>query len=438
VQNGKGQSFGKVVTLKALYGTGEQATGGQNAVRPPGSAGVVTDWAATTPEVVDPRFMDPSGILAFPLPPLVGRNFGREASHSEIPLAEDAVVLQSEEAPAAADAAAPKDAEDEDVFGGAMGAPGGRQPGFGGGRSFGGPMGGGDMRGGEMGGRGYGGPMGGRGEMGGGRGGMGGMSGDGAPLVSDWLLRFIDFSVQPGKKYKYRVRMALLDPNQSFGSRMVSVDWLDKDAIDRVRAERAKRGGKPAKTPVLMTEWSEPSRTVSIPLAGNVHVASAKPAVDTSFTDEPRATLLVESFSADDSGQPTQGGEQFEFRRGYVANRNADVEALIRDPEGVQWIDKLKDFPLRSGVTVVDIRGGERLPGRDNSRPGKVLLMDPAGQLFVQNELADKEAVELHKAIFAEDEDGAGRGMMGGRGGMQGMPGGMMRGGPGMGRGGGR
>ena len=31
--------------------------------------------------------------------------------------------------------------------------------------------------------------------------------------VDFWLLRFFDFSVQPGKRYKYRVRLVLADPN---------------------------------------------------------------------------------------------------------------------------------------------------------------------------------------------------------------------------------
>jgi hypothetical protein len=239
------------------------------------------------------------------------------------------------------------------------------------------------------------------------------MGAEGVPQVPHWLLRFFDFSVQPGKKYKYKVRLALLDPNQSYGARFVNVDWLDSEALDRVKAAKATRGSK---TPVRRTDWSEPSRTVSIPLAGNVSVASARPPVEQSFTDEPRAGLLVESFSADDKGKAIQGAKQFDdFRRGYVANRKSETEVILNE-DGQQFIDKIKDFQFRTGITVVDIRGGERLAGRDNSRPARVLLMDPAGQLFVQKELDDRDAVEMHEAIFSEDADG-GRGFMGGRGG---------------------
>ena len=60
--------------------------------------------------------------------------------------------------------------------------------------------------------------------------------------------------------------------------------------ISRVREEKKRR--KPSTTPFRLTEWSKPSRTVTIPLAGSVNVAAAKPATD-QFNSEPKATLLV-------------------------------------------------------------------------------------------------------------------------------------------------
>ena len=40
---------------------------------------------------------------------------------------------------------------------------------------------------------------------GGGFGGRGGFDANGEPQAPHWLLRFFDFSVEPGKKYRYRV-----------------------------------------------------------------------------------------------------------------------------------------------------------------------------------------------------------------------------------------
>ncbi len=368
-----------VVSADVLYGKPEELTANakKSAVK-----GVVTDWAMQMPEIVDPRYLG-EGTLAFPLPPLVGRDWGSEVTHSEIPLAADAEEpTEEEKKPDAGKAATPETAEPADLFSGGPSAGGGiagRQSMLGGrggmgmqsrdgGRGF-----GGRGYGGEMGGRGYGGEMGGRGyggEMGGGRGGNyagaggggGGLGPDGEPRAPVWLLRFFDFSVEPGKKYKYRVQLAMLDPNQSFGARYVSPDSLNQEADKRIKQEKAAR--KSRSTPYRSTEWSKPSVTVSIPLAGSVKVASTKPATD-KFNDEPSATLLVESFGSDEKSNAIQVAEEENFQRGDVANMTKDTKVLV---EGGRAYDPVSKFPFRTGIAVVDIRGGERLT-RDAQRP---------------------------------------------------------------------
>jgi hypothetical protein len=161
-----------------------------------------------------------------------------------------------------------------------------------------------------------------------------------------------------------------------------------------------------------LTEWSKPSVTVSIPLAGSVKVASAKPATD-KFNDEPTAVLLVESFGLDDKRNAIQLAEEENFRRGSVANMAKNSKVLV---EGGRAYDPVSKFPFRTGITVADIRGGERLT-REAQRPARVLLMGPAGQLFVQDELADADAIEMHKAAFSEDPSGTAAGFMGREGG---------------------
>jgi hypothetical protein len=429
VYDGKSlKPIAKVVSANALYGEPEDVTptGRKRAVK-----GAVTDWAMQMPDIVDPRYLG-EGTLAFPLPPLVGRDWGREVTHSEIPLATDAQELpDAEKSPDAEDNAAPESAEPADLFsggpstgGGGVGRPS-MTGGYGmtsrGGRGFGGEMGSRGY-GGEMGGRGYGVGMDGRGYgEGGGRGasyagaGGGGLGQGGEPQAPCWLLRFFDFSVEPGKKYKYHVRMAMLDPNQSYGTRYVSADSLDKEADKRIRQEKAAR--KSRTTPYRLTEWSKPSVTVSIPLAGSVKVVSTKPATD-KFNDEPSTTLLVESFGSDDKGNAIQAAEEDNFHRGSVANMAKDSKVLV---EGGRAYDPVSKFPFRTGITVADIRGGERLT-RTEQRPARVLLMGPAGQLFVQDELEDADAVDMHKAAFSEDTNGGAAGFMG-RGGFEGRGG---------------
>ncbi|MGD9634213.1 MAG: hypothetical protein AB7G28_23605 [Pirellulales bacterium] len=450
VYDGKSTApLGPAMTSNVIYG--KQTTSAPEQTE--STARFLTrDWVPGNGEVVDLRYLG-VGPLVFPLPPLVGRDWGREATHSEIPLTIDNVQLEQEKKPAAEKTDEKADGETTDLF--AAGDPtgaggqmmGGRGGGYGGemggrGGGYGGMPGGyGGMArggyGGEMGARGggygmggYGGEMGGYGgEMGGRGGGMSGPSGggfgaDGNPLVKDWLLRFFDFSVEPGKKYKYRVRLVLLDPNQPSSSHYVNADYLDGSVIDRIKKE--KKGAKA--TPYRLTEWSKPSRTVTIPLAGSVSVASAKPATE-QYNSEPKANLLVQSFGKDAKGNAIQAAKEKEFQRGGVANMTEDTEVLVDQNRA---IDPYKGFKFQTDITVADIRGGERLT-RNESRPAQVLLMGPAGQLFVQDEVSDSETVETHKATFAKEAPGGGRGFMGGEGGGYGRgmmgPGGMGRGG---------
>ena len=425
VYNGKGERIGRqpAVTTTALFGSQNTNTNADTQ----NPTGVTAKWVSQMPEIVDPRCLD-GGVLTFPLPPLVGRDWGSEVTHSDIPLAVDAVPEEETKQPE--ETKKPESDEPGDMFaggaGGAGGAMGGRGgPMMGGERGY-SPMGGrGGMEGGGRGGYGGGygggglrGGYGGGGEEGGygGRGGYaggggGGLSASGEPQAPYWLLRFFDFSVEPGKKYKYQVRMALLDPNQSYGMRRVDKDSLASDVITRVRDE--KRSSKA--TPFRLTEWSKPSRTVTIPLAGSVAVAGAKPASDQP-NSEPKATLLVQSFSTDEKRNAIEAAKEKDLLRGGVANMTEDTEVLADQGRA---IDPFKDFKFQTDITVADIRGGERLT-RDVSRPARVLLMGPAGQLFVQDEVSDAEVVETHRATFAKEAPGGG-----------GFEGGGYRGGPG-------
>jgi hypothetical protein len=427
VYNGRGERIGAkpVVTSTLLFGKQETVAAGAAA-----PSSVTAKWVSQMPEVVDPRYLE-GGVLAFPLPPLVGRDWGSDVTHSEVPLAVDAVpedeTKPKEKKPA-------NEAEESgDIFAGGVtpgGALGGRQPMMGGEGGYGGRIGG-RGEGGYGGGRGYGGEYGGeygagmRGGMGRGEGGYGGEGGgyvgggrgglgpDGEPQAPHWLLRFFDFSVQPGKKYKYRVRLAMLDPNQSNSSRHVDTEALDSTVISRIRDEKKARPAPPRPnapppTPVRMTAWSKPSRTVTIPLAGSVHVAGAKPATD-QFNSEPKTTLLVQSFGTDEKGNAIQAAKEKDLQRGYVANMTADTEVLVDQGRA---IDPYKAFVFQTDITVADIRGGERLT-REETRPARVLLMGPAGQLFVQDQINDSEVVETHRATFAKEPPGGAGGFRG-------------------------
>lgn len=386
---------------------------------------VVENWAEIAPEVVSERFLDADGLLAFPLPPLVGKDWGKDVTHREIPLAWNDEALEEVDQPVEPAAEeAPTEVDERELLLGTDSEADRR-----GGRTAGGRT---PSRS-RAGGRSMDAYRGGRGDLSRGRGGRGGFDsraaagrysgsagrayrGDGGrgrgvvrrPEVAYWLLRFFDFSVEPGKEYKYRVRLVMADVNNTSPSgpgRVLSKDALDPTVISRQSKAAEARGGKPL--PVRYTEWSEPSPTVGIPLAGDVRVASVRPPSNRLFNDEPRVTLMVRSYGVDNKGQAFQAAkEEDTFRRGYVANMTSDVEILV---EQNHYIDLLRSFPFRTGITIIDVEGGDRL-SRDISTPAQVLLMDPAGGLYVRKEMADIGEVELHRELFTERERGRERG----------------------------
>ena len=153
----------------------------------------------------------------------------------------------------------------------------------------------------------------------------------------------------------------------------------------------------------FVEEWSEPTPTVGIPLAGSVRLAKVKLPAEGNFNDEPSATLLVESFDVDAGNNAIQAAKEVDnLRRGYVANLTARRQEYLL-PDG-RWIDEVESFKFHTGITVLDVAGGESM-GRE-TLPAKVLLMGPAGELYVRNELDDKQAVDYHKAVFDKKNQG--------------------------------
>ena len=72
------------------------------------------------------------------------------------------------------------------------------------------------------------------------------------------LFRFFDFSVEPGKYYRYRVKLLLSNPNHE-----VPVQYLEREEL-RVQ-------------PYLETEWSVLTDAVRVPLDSRVLAAPPKP-----------------------------------------------------------------------------------------------------------------------------------------------------------------
>jgi hypothetical protein len=369
------------------------------------------NWAGMSPDVIDPRFFD--YCLTFPLPPLVGRDWGAEATHPDIPLIANTPALEQEMTTPTPGTVPPQQppASDENTFANTntttggftpampMGRPGGGEFAPGGRMGMGRPMGPEGM------GRPMGpGSMGPEGPGGGGRG-MGSAPAGGTQRTSlpkgvDYLLlRFVDFTVEPGKKYKYRVTLVLTDPN---GNPMLPDNVFASEVLDRRAKEKAANNGKRLDFRKI-EKWSDPSPTVGIPLSGDVRLVDVKPFTPEKINDEPVAKMLVQSFDIDEKGNAIQAANEKELRRGWVANMIEDAEYLGDGP----WIDTREKFKFITGMAVLDIDGGNKL-AKDYTSPGRVLIMGPAGEFYIRNELDDKQAVVYHQLLFAKERKGAG------------------------------
>jgi hypothetical protein len=389
----------------------------------------LSTYPVNSPEVVDTPYVH--SVLTHPLPPLILKEWDKRVSHSSMPLAAEAARLEAErlenEATQPAEGAEPAEGGEEDFSvregmgpGGPMMGPGTDMPrgvpgGYGRGE-YGGEYGGRGEYGGEYGGRGgYGGGF--RGEYGGESGRMGGYgeygmgAGAGIQLQSfvwdhkteNVLLRFFDNSVEPGHRYRYRVQLALGDVNNR-----VPEQYLDRSVTDR-RAELTDQ-----KKMFRLTEWSKPSPIASVPLPARIYVAKADPAKDNAYNSQPEVEILIKALN---SVYAAEIAIKDKFPRGCVMN--------IKEKATVIWSNQYDEeqdpeFDFRTGATVIDIQGGEKL-GRDLTVPARVVLMDAAGKLTVQRELGDEQKVKQFNAIVEQgaemrDRGGMGRGEMGGEG----------------------
>jgi hypothetical protein len=218
------------------------------------------------------------------------------------------------------------------------------------------------------------------------------------------LFRYFDYKVQLGHRYRYRVRLALADVNHG-----VSEMYLDKTVSER----RSKIKKESFKT-FILTDWSEPSPVASVPLPARVYLASAETANESNYNDEPEVNILVKVFNSE---LPAELALEDSFLRGSVLNFE-DKASVIWADSADQGTEELNEkFAFRTGITVVDFRGGKRLSSknRDLTVPARVVLMDPAGRLFLQNELDDSEPVTEYQDVIEGGQDS--RSSFGDRGG---------------------
>jgi len=217
------------------------------------------------------------------------------------------------------------------------------------------------------------------------------------------LFRFFDFTVQPGKRYRYRVRLILQNPN--FG---VEPKYLD-DAADLacLIAESSTTPGEVRLDTCrqIATPWSVETDVISIP--HDTQLLALSVAQPLKAGGAPSGRMMVVKWV---NREGIEAYKEFGVERGRVANIPEQVFPETAKKDGkdddktptVKKTDELEQINVDylTEAVVLDIRGGEVLPGRGNqSTPGQILVMDADGNLTVQDELQDLALVQRVKGI---------------------------------------
>lgn len=214
------------------------------------------------------------------------------------------------------------------------------------------------------------------------------------------LFRFFDFSVKPGKYYRYRVKLVLANPN--FG---MPPQFLEQDAMSKIRT--------------LETEWSDVSPAAPVPSDSQVLAVSGR-----GGTGE--AGLMLVRFLESDG---TMATEELTVSRGqWLDYRNRTFKPPAQAGPGMGMpmggsMDPMGSMSSMPGMgpmpgmgmaaaparelrvdyltdsLLLDVNGGGRLPGKDRSltEPGNILLLNREGKLVVRNELDDLADYEFYK-----------------------------------------
>jgi hypothetical protein len=387
------------------------------------------NWAGALQEIVDPAYLDER--LTHPAPPFMQRELWDLLTHPEVPLPPMATAETTTEGRIGprvrpGSRSAPKDdAPTLDDFGPPRSAMGGfnegqPMPGM--------PMGRGPtMSAGAPAGA-EGSPM-----------GMGmpgseyGYAGSGVSvaLPKYKLIRFTDTTVEAGRKYRYRLKILLHDPNHPHTNYTPpSPASLDPKVRERVKSLDAKTFY------VTSEDWSDPSPVVSLPspyqyFAGSVtqpptsEIVPGKPRVPNTVHPEAKALAVVW-----DPTKVADVGAETKVYRGSILNFVKDVDVI--HPVTHQVVN-LSKYTVATNAIVADILGGDEIPLLDKrsdkpplTAPGELLIFDAEGNLHVQNETDDIEGFRRYLVPEAPDVP-AGGSPMGEAGGefgsiLEGMP----------------
>ena len=231
------------------------------------------------------------------------------------------------------------------------------------------------------------------------------------------LIRFTDTTVLPNRKYRYRLKVYLNDPNhpalpdpvrQTAGHMPPSLASLHESVQKRIKQldkddeAESKRRKVTLRTSWVESDWSEPSDVVELPQMGQFLANSVTPPSMARLSptvvlpnDQPKASVVAVKWD------PAKGAdipaELDKVYRGTLFNFEQPVTKVIH-PVTRQVVELAKE-KFATGAIVADMQGGEKIQALDKQADhalatlGELLIFDAHGNLHVQNEANDVDAV---------------------------------------------
>ncbi|MDZ4851423.1 MAG: hypothetical protein SGI77_19205 [Pirellulaceae bacterium] len=225
------------------------------------------------------------------------------------------------------------------------------------------------------------------------------------------LLRFVDFDVTPGKKFRYRVRLALEDPNYTRArsisprtadmkpeavARVQAIEFADNDAIEKLPP-----GTKFDRNSKIYTPWSQPSLAISTESPVELYssqvsgywITTKRPKTNTEISFESVPVKASVVYAEWENNLALRVPRKLDVYRGTVLSGLVDgLDTIHPITKTIKWAT---GFSFRNPVTIVDVRGGLSLEaGKNRVRDrdplpagGEIVAYDPlTGNLVISRE----------------------------------------------------
>jgi len=224
-----------------------------------------------------------------------------------------------------------------------------------------------------------------------------------AEPTSEWLLfRFLDFDVEPGKQYRYRVFPLLKNPNRGVLARhLVKPDDAKLAYIGQVAPPKATDKNTELTIDEASAKWSKPTDAITVPEDIDILAASV---TTPRAGAEPTGKIQIKQWMP---ASGSSASNEFTVVRGKVL----DFEGLPGEDTGSS--DEPSTLDYKTGEIVLDITGGDKLGTRDRNlfRLGQFLTMDKTGKITIRDELGShaltQEGDTSDKDSTEADEDAA-------------------------------